>query len=243
MRTSILTLAIVTVFSLTSTASLAAPEPISKVKEQAPAIGMGTGLVIGAIIAGPVGAAVAGVIGAAMGNDVKQDAELLASQDALDAQTQLLNQRHHEMIAMRDAIRELRQEATTTQVAMTEHTTPVMAIESHVQFKTGSYAIEEGYQTQLDLIAKALKKNPQLQVRLTGHADQRGDKTYNQALSMQRAISVKQYLLNQDVNEKQVLTIAVGEEQSKAERGEETFFDRKVVVQVGEGENTLMAQR
>ena len=73
--------------------------------------------------------------------------------------------------------------------------------------------------------------------------DQRGDAQYNQALSMQRAISVKQYLLNQGVDEKQVLTLALGEERSKHKEYEGTFFDRKVVIELGEEDPTLTAQR
>lgn len=212
--------------------------------EHAAGIGMGSGVVIGAMVAGPVGAAVAGLVGALVGNDVKQDKELQANQARLTAQASLLSQRDQSLLAMKDQITQMQQANMTTKVNDTRTLeAPAITLQSVVQFQTGAYTIAPDYQQQLDLIAKALRGYPTLQARLTGHADQRGDEKYNQALSMQRAISVKQYLLNQGVDEKQVLTLALGEERSKHKEYEGTFFDRKVVIELGEEDPTLTAQR
>lgn len=234
-----------TVFALTCLSSV--PPVVAAEKEQsydyAPGIGLGSGVVIGAMVAGPVGAAVAGFMGAMLGNDIKQDKELKANEQRLSVQAQLLTQRDQSLLAVRQQLQQL-QQARITQVVATETTeTPAITLQTVVQFQTGAYDIAEDYQRQLDLIAKALKGYPSLHARLTGHADQRGDAEYNQALSMQRAISVKQYLLNQGVDKKQVLTIAMGEENSKHKEYEGTFFDRKVVIELGEEDPTLTASR
>lgn len=242
MRKTIISLTIISTLTL-STSALAKDATITQAQDQAPAIGLGSGILVGAAVAGPVGAVVAGFFGAMLGNDVRQDAQLKAKDHIVDQQAALLNQRHNELLAMRDAIVQLKQDAKVTHVSMQQEEAPLMAVQSNIQFPTGSYAIDKGYQQQLDLIAKALQRFPALQARLTGHADKRGKDSYNQALSMQRAISVKQYLLNKGVDEKQVLTVAVGEDLSTAEKGESTFFDRKVVIDVSESSSTLTAQR
>ena len=212
--------------------------------EHAPGIGMGSGVVIGAMVAGPVGAAVAGFVGALLGNDIKQDKALQANEARLTAQAELLSQRDRSLLAMRAKLEQLQQASMTTRVNDTQpRETPAITLQSVVQFQTGAHNIAPDYQQQLDLIAKALRGYPTLQARLTGHADQRGDEQYNQALSMQRAISVKQYLLNQGVEEKQILTLALGEERSQHKEYEGTFFDRKVVIELGEEDPTLTAQR
>ncbi|GGF86236.1 sortase-associated OmpA-like protein PdsO [Alteromonas lipolytica] len=242
MRKSIYS-AVFAISCLTAVAPVTAKEK-DQAYEHAAGIGLGSGMVIGAVVAGPVGAAVAGFFGALLGNDVKQDKELQANQARLTAQAELLSQRDHALLAMRSQIEQLQQENMTTKVNdIQTQETPAITLQSVVQFQTGAYDIAPDYQQQLDLIAKALRGYPSLQARLTGHADQRGDAKYNQALSMQRAISVKQYLLNKGVNEKQVLTLALGEERSQHKEYEGTFFDRKVVIELGEEDPTLTAQR
>ncbi len=212
--------------------------------DRSAAIGMGSGLVIGAVVAGPVGAAVAGVIGAMIGNDQVQEKRLDASRQALAKSEQALNASQQALFAVHDELAAMQKEARITRVNYQEETQEkVLAIESSVQFRTGSVAIEPTYHTQLDKIADALARHDKLTVRLTGHADTRGDEAFNQALSMQRALSVKKYLTQQGVSGEQILTIALGEEQSAGESYEETFFDRRVVLQISDDGNTLTAKR
>lgn len=240
MRKSMLA-ALVMATSLTATSTYAKDKESDY--DHAPGIGLGTGVVIGAIVAGPVGAAVAGFMGAMLGNDVRQDKILASKTEQLSAQSQLLSERDKALLAMRSQLQSM-QQASVTQVAMhEERSEPSITLQSSVQFQTGAYDIAPDYQKQLDLIAKTLKGYPSLSARLTGHADVRGDDEYNQALSMQRAISVKQYLINKGVDNQQILTVALGESQSAHQGGEQTFFDRKVVIELGNEDATLTAQR
>ncbi|NVK57374.1 MAG: sortase-associated OmpA-like protein PdsO [Alteromonadaceae bacterium] len=234
-----------TVFAMTSVAHVAAVSAAEQKTgyENAPEIGFSSGIVIGAIVAGPAGAAVAGMFGAMVGNDVRQDKELAAKEQRLTAQSQLLSERDQSLLAMRHQLQQLQQASATRVSAVESRDTPSITLQSIVQFQTGAHEIAPDYQQQLNLIAKALKGYPSLRARLTGHADQRGDADYNQALSMQRAISVKQYLLNQGVSKEQVLTLAVGEKSSQYQEYEQTFFDRKVVIELGEEDATLTALR
>ncbi|WP_414828723.1 sortase-associated OmpA-like protein PdsO [Alteromonas sp. H39] len=212
--------------------------------DRSAAIGMGSGVIIGAVVAGPVGAAVAGVIGAMIGNDQVQEKRLDESRQALAKSQQALNDSQQALFAMHDELSAMQKEARITRVNYQAETTEkVLAIESSVQFKTGSVTIEPTYHTQLDKIADALARHDKLTVRLTGHADNRGDAAFNQALSMQRALSVKKYLTAKGVKSEQVFTVAMGEEKSAGQSYEETFFDRRVVMQISEDSNTLTAKR
>lgn len=207
-------------------------------EEQAAAIGLGSGVVIGALVGGPIGAGVAGVLGALIGKDTAREETLAYHRNELTHAQQSL-------FALRDQIDSMERDAMATHVTMveTDIQQTVMALESSVQFTTGSFEIVSAYQNQLNLIADALSENPQLQVRLTGHADNRGDKQYNQALSMQRALSVKQFLNKQGVADSQIVTLAEGENDSRAEQSDTLFFDRRVVIQILQGEQAMTAQR
>ena len=218
--------------------AMAAPVHASEVDEdKAVAIGMGSGVLIGSVVAGPVGGVVAGLLGAMIGNDTVQEAQLQAANNKLAAT-------ENELFAMRDALHDMKEQAKVTRVAYQEAPEErVMAVQSSIQFKTASVDVEKDYYQQLDLIADALNRHEQLQVRLTGHADNRGDEKFNEALSMQRALNVKRYLVKKGVPAKQILTVAVGEQNSNGQSYEETFFDRKVVLEIAGTGNVLTAKR
>ena len=60
--------------------------------------------------------------------------------------------------------------------------------------------------------AKLAAKYPNLKMRLEGHADERGSREYNVALSAQRAQSVKRLMGAQGARSNQIRTIGYGEE-------------------------------
>ncbi len=224
--------------ALTVISAMTAPVQAKQVDEdKAIAIGMGSGVVIGTVVAGPVGGVFAGIIGAMIGNDNAKDAELSAMKSELASTEDAL-------FAMRDALHLMKEQAKVTRVTYQEVPQErVMAVQSSLQFKTASVNVEDAYHQQLDLIAGALNRHASLQVRLTGHADNRGDEKFNEALSMQRALNVKRYLVKKGVAPKQILTVAVGEQNSQGQSYEETFFDRKVVMEIAGTGEVLTAKR
>ncbi|OFC69947.1 hypothetical protein BFC18_15300 [Alteromonas confluentis] len=213
-------------------------------KSKNAAIGLGTGMVVGAVIAGPIGAGVAGILGAMIGENKAATEALTDSREELAASQAALTASQKELFAVRDSLNELQQQATITHVGLTSFPNEqVMAMESAIQFKTGSENIEALYTEQLDLIAKALRSHKGLAVRLTGYADYRGDSDFNQLLSEQRANAVKTALTERGVSSEQISLLAVGEAGSTSNSPESTFFDRKVVMQIMPDENGMTAQR
>lgn len=91
-------------------------------------------------------------------------------------------------------------------------------------------SIKPEYQTILDAHAKLLGKNPQLTARLEGHADERGTREYNVALSEERAKAVQWYLRGKAVNSAQTEIIAYGEERpAKVGDGEQSWAQNRRV--------------
>jgi len=60
--------------------------------------------------------------------------------------------------------------------------------------------------------ARYLAENPRQQVRLEGHADERGSKEYNLALGERRANAVEQFLIINGASRGQIETVSYGEE-------------------------------
>lgn len=200
-------------------------------------IGFGSGIVIGAAIAGPVGAVVAGIFGVMIADDVNDENKLEGAQVTLAKQ-------RNQLTALSQQYAQLKQQRDNQLVAMDKEIAKVLQeTQANIQFRTASYEIESHFKPQLDLLAETLKKNPELVVNLSGFADRRGDDSYNQALSEQRVLSVKSYLASKGVLSKQVLTASYGESNPVAEKQtfEDDFFDRRVLVKVSESEESMTA--
>lgn len=200
-------------------------------------IGLGSGVVIGSLIAGPLGGMVAGVFGVMIAEDVSNDAELADTKEKLTS-------REQQLIALNKKYEYDMAQARLQLVSMdTEIRTVMEETESSIQFKTASYVIEDHFKPQLELLGESLKDNERMIVQLSGFADRRGDEAYNQALSKQRVLSVKSYLVDNGVNENQIRTLSFGESKptTSEQSFESDFFDRRVLIKVEEGQQTMTA--
>ena len=224
-------------------------------------IGFGAGATAGALVGGPLGGMIGGIFGIFIANDISTD-------EALKNRQQQLTKLSTEMSKQGERFAELQQQyAALEQSQMlqlasfdtkgsTEWMYDLPALESNVQFRTASYSIEDTFKGQLNSLAGLLNQYPELKVQLTGFADVRGDSQYNHALSQQRADSVRDYLIKQNVKPSQVLSTAQGEQttalssdalmsikQSKTGRipNEALFFDRRVMLQIIKDKRSLSA--
>jgi len=205
---------------------------IKSKEDQNNAVGFGTGVVFGAVVAGPVGAVVAGLFGILIADDVNDKNRLTQTKNALDNTNQ-------ELVALQrdyqQSIVSANQQIAAMDSAMSQAIQQVTpSLEANIQFKTASFIVEDHYKSQLDGLASELRKNPKLKIELSGFADQRGESTYNQVLSEQRAKAVKDYLVSQFVNDKQIITQSFGESElvSESDSFEDNFFDRRVLLKV-----------
>ncbi len=200
-------------------------------------IGLSSGAIIGTAIAGPVGGIIAGIFGVIIADNVN-------SSNKLETANNSLEQKDQQLFVMQQNFEQVKERAMlqiATMDSALERSIP--NIESNIQFKTASYVLEKHYQSQLDLIAQTLQKNPKLKISLSGFADKRGDSTFNQGLSEQRTLTVKNYLLNKDVKEEQVITNSFGESSlvSAGVHFEDDFFDRRVMLKVSDTQTEMTA--
>ncbi|MEX2490041.1 MAG: peptidoglycan-associated lipoprotein Pal [Pseudomonadales bacterium] len=85
-------------------------------------------------------------------------------------------------------------------------------LEGVVYFDFDQAIVKRGFHEELAKHADFLTDNRGQQVRLEGHADERGTREYNLALGERRANAVRAYLVAQGVSGMQIDVISYGEE-------------------------------
>lgn len=99
-----------------------------------------------------------------------------------------------------------------------------------IYFDYNQATIKPEYQAILDAHAAMLAKNPNVDVRLEGHADERGTREYNVALSEERAKAVQWIMRGKGVNSSQSEVIAYGEERpAVVDSGEQSWAKNRRV--------------
>ncbi len=93
-------------------------------------------------------------------------------------------------------------------------TIPIVAIGrkfilEHLLFATNDATLPDSV-PELEILARFLKRRPEVVIRIEGHTDSRGTAVHNYRLSQRRAENVRQYLLQRGVPERQLLVAAFG---------------------------------
>ena len=80
-----------------------------------------------------------------------------------------------------------------------------------IRFATGSAHIEPSAHSLLDQVALTLRAHPELEhVRIEGHTDDTGPRDVNMALSQQRGLAVKRYLVELGVSPQRLIVRSYG---------------------------------
>jgi peptidoglycan-associated lipoprotein len=99
-----------------------------------------------------------------------------------------------------------------------------------IYFDFDQSAVRSEYLDVIQAHADYLAANPQVVVRLEGHADEKGTREYNLGLGENRANSVRSLMLAQGVSDNQLVVVSYGEERAAAfEHNEESWaLNRRV---------------
>lgn len=95
-----------------------------------------------------------------------------------------------------------------------------------VYFEYDSDQLTSEAENRLRTKAAILRANPGLQIRIQGHADERGSTEYNLALGQRRAEGVKNFLTGYGIEGPRIATISYGEERPAVEGSGEAAWSR-----------------
>ncbi|WP_203300122.1 OmpA family protein [Marinobacter sediminum] len=81
----------------------------------------------------------------------------------------------------------------------------------NITFDLNQSSIKPSFTDTLDSVALVLKEFDKTIIQIEGHTDSSGSQSYNQLLSEQRASSVRDFLLNQNIAPKRTRAVGYGE--------------------------------
>lgn len=207
------------IFTITLVAALATAPAFGAAAEgdaegrRALGLGVAAGGLVGAVAGGPPGA----VIGMMLAG-ITTDQHLTAGRAAaLEERAASLEQDRLSLLSERTRLkahadelgRRLAHERRQAGIAG-DSASLANGLEFAVSFRTDSATPPEDATAGLDALASLLGAAPSLEVRLDGYADPRGDSAHNQALSLARAVAIRDHLVNAGVNPDRIRVTAHG---------------------------------
>ena len=183
-------------------------------REKGTAVGAGAGAAggaaIGAVAGGRAGtgALIGGAVGAIAGN--------------------LWSKRQEDRrIALEQATR-----GTNVEVSRTPDNQLKLNVPNDISFDTNSYAIKPQLRNVLDPFAQSLAGDPNALVTVVGHTDSTGSPAVNNPLSVERAQSVRDYLVARGVPATRIQTYGRGENEPVADNSTEAGRARNRRVEI-----------
>ena len=115
--------------------------------------------------------------------------------------------------ALEDRMDEMNEKIDNLGVLIADMDRVDITVDNDVLFAFDSSTIRETAKPTLAKVVRALAKNPDTPLTVTGHTDSVGTEEYNQGLSERRAASVKRYLVQSGIEEDRIMTYGRGETQ------------------------------
>jgi len=194
-------------------------------------VGVGAGIVVGAAIAGPPGAILGGAIGAKLGDVFGKRKQEVARLDAeLDGSQQRVGELEHTVVVLNRDIDSLGADMDQLHaVARPELLALLQAgIEMELLFRTDEHVLSTTTSDRLDELATSIAAMADVNIKLDGYADERGDAAYNQGLSVLRVEHVRDLLRASGVPANRIQINAHGESPSADSSVDSYALERKV---------------
>lgn len=163
--------------------------------------GAGIGAVAGAVLGGIVGGRDGATAGAVLGGAAGAVGGNIWSKKMQDKQR-----------AMEQAT-----QGSGVQVARTDDNQLKLQVPSDISFATGRADLQPALRSILDQFAQGLGGDPTMRVRIVGHTDSTGTDAVNDRLSIERATSVRNYLIDRAVNGSRIETAGRGSHEPVAD--------------------------
>jgi len=206
--------------------------------------GVGIGAVVGAVAGGPVGAIFGAAFGAKIGDEFRQrneqvdslSASLQGSRDKVSLLEHDINALRGEVNVRDDQLRQARELAKPELLSLLK-----AGIEMDLLFRTDEDVLADITGTRLSQLATSLASSPEIQIQLDGYADERGDETYNQALSARRVAHVRDLLVAAGVPAERIAFNAHGESPAAEQTADSFALQRRVSMTLFIGETPSFA--
>ncbi len=109
---------------------------------------------------------------------------------------------------------------------------PYEGLQMIIYFEFDSSEVRPQDQDLVARHASQLSENSRYQVRLEGHADERGSREYNIGLGERRSQSIRQMLMIQGVGAAQISTVSFGEERPASDGNTENDYAQNRRVEI-----------
>ena len=219
-------------------------------------VGFVTGAVIGGFAAGTVGAVIGAGLGTWLGNRVHRagdatkaeatvavlqtdKSELQTEKSALLNEKTVLTEANRNLSARLD---DLTQKVQTVQSSKQDASEVLDGLQGDVLFRTGSAEITPEIAHQIQVLAQAVAKSPELKVRVDGYADPRGSVDTNLKLSEDRANAVRDLFLAAGIGDEVLEVNAYGKSQSVAADNDGYALERRVRLTLQAQDGAAVAQ-
>ncbi|APW37019.1 hypothetical protein RD110_07230 [Rhodoferax koreense] len=121
---------------------------------------------------------------------------------------------------------------TGVDVVQTQDNQLKLNIPSDISFDTGRADIKPNLRPILDQFANGLRDQPNTEVRIIGHTDSTGSDAINNPLSMNRAVSARDYLASRGVDYTRIAVNGVGSREPIADNSTEAGRARNRRVEI-----------
>ncbi|MDG2377196.1 MAG: OmpA family protein [Woeseiaceae bacterium] len=194
-------------------------------------VGVGIGVVVGGVAGGPLGAIVGAVFGAKIGDEFYErnekvellSASLNGSQSKVSGLERDISTLQGEIQSRDSELQQVRELAQPELLALLK-----VGIEMDLLFRTDEDVLSDSTDKRLAQLAASLVANSDIQIHLDGYADERGDETYNQALSARRVGYVRDVLVAAGIPANRISVNAHGESAAAEQHVDSFALERRV---------------
>lgn len=179
----------------------------------------------------------------------KKKPEVAPAPAEAPAPTETCNQACRDSIAREEEARKRAADEAAKRAAAEEEARRMATVKAtlanKVFFDYDASDLSSDARATLDAKLPILRANPQMRLRISGHADERGSDEYNLALGQRRAAAVKRYLSDQGIDQSRLDIVTFGEERPAVEGANEDAYrqNRRAEFEITAGGDNIVVPK
>jgi len=191
-------------------------------------VGVGSGLVIGALAGGPVGAIIGAAIGAKVGDTMHKKSDTIDTlYGSLDESRSDIKGLENDLDTMNAELARFEQIDRPQLISLMQ-----AGIAMDLLFRTDEYVLADNTGGRLAELAGAVAQMNDVRVQLDGFADERGDEDYNLKLSAKRVEFVREQLVAAGIDPARIHVSAHGEAPAQDDSADSYALERRVALKI-----------